>query len=292
MLSNTINPALGIEDSRLRSLPFEIIGFSNLTTIRLPSDPAFSLFKHNRQLLLRLKWMFDALHFARFDSTKVLKVPNLERSVALRLFLRLLKLCSSESIENVSTADYHIWRYLALESILSGMQVMISELQELDQDEEDLIEEEIQKVATTWNSTYKLTTTEECLLEQILPNSGGHCYYNDVKLHRMSQGTVESMAIDITTAINAQTLQPAGFWRLYKTVSETICYLTVPTSDRLDTFGPAHAQFILKAATDKLKSSNLEPEPVAIVQHQLKRLSFAIEQMQPSSTELEVRFVH
>jgi hypothetical protein len=285
-MSNPINPVLG--HARLKSLLFEVIGQSEILSINLPIDPPFSAIKHSRQLLLRLKWTLDAFNLSCFDPAQVLTIQSLEGSTTLRILLRILKLCSSESVHGTPPADYQVWRYIALDTMVTAMQVLLLTKYEVSPDEEDLVLSAIQQVVRIWGEARPLSASEGALLEHILPGSIGANHEED---SRVQQIPLEE-ALDYVSAsvMDSPSVSPESFWRLYNTVSQIIFRLGVDVGDAESSFNPVRAVSVVNAIIEKSTSASGHETSIAIVKHQIQRLSLAIAPVHHPSVEVSIYF--
>lgn len=220
MSQGIVNPVAGLDVFRLWSLPFEIIGNSEVQLIRLPSDPPISYLQHGRRLLLRLGWVFEGLAQVHLGEPNVPTGFGIDGSTILRLLLLVLRSCREIAAEPTSSAhlDYRIWRELKLDTILWGMRLLMLSRYEVSIEEEDLIMSELQQVKESWRSSETLQRFETFAFDDLLPSA----LSSPVSRHVGQDFWQEEMKRIVE--VMADTTSPSGlssmYWTLHDIISE------------------------------------------------------------------------
>lgn len=220
MSQGIVNPVAGLDISRLRSLPFEVIGNSEVLLIRLPSDPSISPLQHSRRLLLRIGWVFEGLAQVHADARNIPADVAIDGSTILRLLLLVLKNCHQHEVKPTTSAslDYRIWRELALDTILWGIRLLMLSPYEISIDEEDLVLNELQQVKASWGRSETLQSFETFALEELLPSA-----ISSPSLRHLGQDSWQD-ELRRVVEVMGDTASSGGlsqmFWTLHDIISE------------------------------------------------------------------------
>jgi hypothetical protein len=144
----------------------EIIGESQIISIRLPSDPQLSQLQQCRRVLLRLKWVFDSYRVVLLRPSAT-PTATIERTFLLRVILHIIHTsCSIQDFQE-KNLDYPLFRRIALETLLAAVSVYLLSQPPLSFDEDDLLRSRIEDLLEEWQKTQELSELE-CALQGII----------------------------------------------------------------------------------------------------------------------------
>ncbi|KAF2463997.1 uncharacterized protein BDR25DRAFT_346915 [Lindgomyces ingoldianus] len=276
-----VNPAVGLDNSRPGSLLFEVIGASEASLVRLPNDPPYSQLRHDRQVLLRLQWILDAVCVSHPAPTLFPTAPPIDGPTILRIILFILKICTSNKTVGGSSLDYTIFRFVALDALVAATRVLLLSKYNVSLEEEDLVMTQIQALVNAWDQKRSLSLTEKAFLEDMLPGSIVLQYENGVQSTRLSPE--EDAERQFATVLTKGCATPDTFWTLRDTLMNLI--IAPPMDHRVDGAGrydPSPILRIIATASEQSRSGNVSVLSTAIVQYLAERISFTINRTQQS----------
>jgi len=274
----TANPVLGLDNLRLTSLLFQVIGVSGVESIGLPSDPPLSYFRRTRQLLLRFQWIFEALQ-ANHANIATSTSSSLNGPTSLRILLLLIKVCSSNKLNAGFEADYNLWRHITLNTITTATRTFLLSEHDTSLEEEDLVLTGLQNLCDIWRENQELSAVEKVLLCDILPHSV--CAQNEIlpRTTSLDPGT----KIENLVAAVAGTPREAkeNFWALNDKVSEIMwCLSGFINIDSGTAFDSSSAHQIISMACGKSREKGVYRSSAAIIQFQMERLASVLRVLQ------------
>lgn len=275
----TVNPVLGLDDLRLTSLLFQVIGVSGVEFIGLPSDPPLSHFRRTRQLLLRLQWIFEALQANHVNITTSTSSLSLNGPTLLRILLLLMKVCSSNELNASSEADYNLWRHIALNTIISATRTFLLSEHDTSLEEEDLVLTGLQNLCDIWRENQELSAVEKVLLHDILPHSVSA--QNETLPRTTSQGLEKEIENLIAAITGTPSEAKEHFWALNDKISEIMwCLSGFINIDNGTTFDFSSAHQIIGMACERSREKGVYRSSAAIIQFQMERLASLLRGLQ------------
>jgi hypothetical protein len=275
MSQGIVNPVVGLEVSRLRSLPFEVIGNSEVILIRLPTDPSTSHLQHSRRLLLRIGWVFEGLAQIHADATNVPTEAVIDGSTIFRLLLLVLKTCRGEEVRPTTSPslDYRIWREIALDTIIWGIRLLMFSSYEISIDEEDLVMSELQLVKNSWARSEELQIFETFAFEELFPSSVSASFSHHVGQDSW-QDEMEKI-VEIMADTSSADSFAERFWKLHDILSEA-SVVRQPSQDRRSGKQPVDMSgSVLRLIRTIYEKSHIESNNTivsVIVRRQFRRL--------------------
>jgi len=154
--------------NQLDPLVHEVLGQAQIQATRLPTDPYNSQIRSVRQLLLRLKWIFEC------GCTDVSHLPHTSKLTfsgeeIFRLILHIIHLAGSESTTHEAHLDYSVFRQISIETLISVLRAFVSSKHTMTIDEEDLIKSQLEILVDSWRHRQELSRIESVLLTELIP---------------------------------------------------------------------------------------------------------------------------
>lgn len=155
-------------ETNVDQLIYEIIGQSQISSTRLPTEPQISQLQQTRKLLLRLKWVFDSQRVSLLRSSLQLAAP-IDRQFLLRVILHVMLLAGSDQPFEERNIDYLVFRRIALEALLSVVSLYLFSQSPFTFHEEDLFQSQLQQLVERWQQVQPLSETDSIIVDKIIP---------------------------------------------------------------------------------------------------------------------------
>lgn len=155
-------------ETNVDQLICEIIGQSQISSARLPTEPQVSHIQQTRKLLLRLKWILDSQRVSLLRSSLVTAAP-IERQFLLRVISHVMLLAGCNKTSQERNIDYLVFRRIALEALLSAVSLYLLSQSPFTLPEEDVFQSQLQQLVEGWKEVEPLSETDSIIANKIIP---------------------------------------------------------------------------------------------------------------------------